>query len=444
MNNRNGQDTAGGVKLIQSPVADETSTSNLSPQAPGPAQAVATQSKLRAREQLQQNRLVMIAGAGIVLAILLFVATNRRQQGPAESRMHRPESTAAGDGASSAAGTASGAHSVLPIIDSGRQTSKEGNDGQISEQDLDRTAVRRIPDKGNQTRASNTPGTVGGIPAFGGDLWQAPPYQPGTSNNTEAADLGKSERETEEKSSLVYVRSTATAPISSGTAAFDLPLELGLGLRTGTRLRARLESAASTAVRAPVLAVIEYTYERDGEIVVPAGAKAIGHIQQADRSGYMRIEFDSLLMPDGATVPIQAAASNLDLRPLKGRVEGKNIGKNVLVRSLSGIGQAGAIWLGRGNLNQPLSESDLIRERVSNNIGEVSDEQIAKMAITENLVVTVSAGTPIYVILEQTPKSSPAPAKALAPQYGSAATAEELRQLLQLQRELNAQNQNAQ
>ena len=95
----------------------------------------------------------------------------------------------------------------------------------------------------------------------------------------------------------------------------------------------------------------------------------------------MRIQFDSLLMPDGATVPIQAAATDLELRPLKGKVEGKNTGKNVLVRSLSGIGQAGAILVGRGSLNQPLSESDLLRERVSNNIGEASDEQISRMAI---------------------------------------------------------------
>jgi hypothetical protein len=51
--------------------------------------------------------------------------------------------------------------------------------------------------------------------------------------------------------------------------------DIGLGLSTGTRLRARLESAASTAVRAPVLAVIEYTYEREGQIIVPAGAKAV-------------------------------------------------------------------------------------------------------------------------------------------------------------------------
>jgi len=71
------------------------------------------------------------------------------------------------------------------------------------------------------------------------------------------------------------------------------------------------------------------------------------------------------MMLDGATVPIQAVATDLNMRPLKGKVEGKNTGKNVLVTSLSGIGEAGALLLGRGSLNQPLSESDLIRERVS-------------------------------------------------------------------------------
>ena len=122
--------------------------------------------------------------------------------------------------------------------------------------------------------------------------------------------------------------------------------EIGLGLSPGTRFRARLESAASTALRASVLAVVEFTYERDGQIVVPAGAKAVGQIQEADRSGYVRVQFESLMMPDGATVPIQADATDLDMRLLKGKVEGKNTGKNVLLRSLSGIGQAGPLLLG--------------------------------------------------------------------------------------------------
>jgi hypothetical protein len=125
----------------------------------------------------------------------------------------------------------------------------------------------------------------------------------------------------------------------------------------------------------------------------------VGRIQEADRSGYVRIQFESLMMPDGATVPIQAVATDLDMRPLKGEVEGKNTGRNVLVRSLSGIGQVGALLLGQGSLNQSLSESDLMRERVSNNIGEASDEEISRMATTSHIVVTVSADTPMGAAL---------------------------------------------
>ena len=138
-----------------------------------------------------------------------------------------------------------------------------------------------------------------------------------------------------EKPSLVYVRNVSPSPAGFQTLN-DAASLVGLGLATGTRLRARLESAASTAVRTPVLAVIEYNYERDGEIIVPAGAKAVGHIRDANRSGYVDVQFDSLLMPDGAAVPIEAAATDLELRPLKGKVSGKNTGKNVLVRSCQG------------------------------------------------------------------------------------------------------------
>jgi len=191
-----------------------------------------------------------------------------------------------------------------------------------------------------------------------------------------------------EKLSLMYVRKVSGGPTGRQTTNDAVP-ELGLGLATGTRLRARLDSAASTAVRTPVLAVIEYNYEQGGEIIVPAGAKAVGRLREANRSGYVDLEFDSLLMPDGTSVPIEAAATGLDLRPLKGKVEGKNTGKNVLVRSLSGIGQAGSMFLGQGSLNQPLSEADLMRERAASNIGETGDEEVSRLAVNQQIVVTV-------------------------------------------------------
>lgn len=400
---------------------------------------IATRAKLRARQQFQQNRFVIIGAVALVVALLIFVATSIPHRGPAQKT--KVGGLALKEEPTQIANPAAD-RSLFPITDSGRPAGKEAHEGFLNEKDLERSVTHRSH-PGSQAGSSNAPGSLGSIPPFGPDQpgWQAPPYQAGTTPaGVEGIDVGKAEREAMDKSSLIYVRNRSMSgvdPDAREKTSIGVP-EIGLGLSTGTRLRARLESAASTAVRAPVLAVIEYTYERDGQIVVPAGAKAVGRMQEADRSGYVRIQFESLLMPDGATVPIQAVATDLEMRPLKGRVEGKNTGKNVLVRSLSGIGQASALLLAQGSLNQPLSESDLMRERMSNNIGEASDEEISQMAISSQIVVTVSADTPIYVVLEQTPKTEVASGRSESRSSQSLNTnTEELRQLLQLSRELN-------
>ena len=438
MTRPNGHSDNGNAGAIQEPVGDEALNDVLLPPAPAsiPLPEVATRAKQRAKQQIQQNRFVIIGAGAIVIALLIFVATSMPHRGAPQKVKSR--GTTAADDLALENGNASNDKSLFPVTDSGRPVTKESHEGFLNERDLQRTATKSAA----RAPGAGAAGTLGSIPPFGEQqAWQAPPYQAGSgTGGAEAPDLGKAEREAMEKASLIYVRNVSAN--SASTQARDINNsgpELGLGLATGTRLRARLESAASTAVRTPVLAVIEYNYERDGEIVVPAGAKAVGHIRNGDRSGYVDIQFDSLLMPDGAVVPIEAAATDLDLRPLKGKVEGKNTGKNVLVRSLSGIGQAGAMLVGQGSLNQPLSESDLMRERVSNNVGEAGDEEVSRLAITQHIVVTISADTPIYVVLEQTPKANQGP---LQPSgrgvpTSNSANVEQLRQLLQLQQELN-------
>jgi Bacterial conjugation TrbI-like protein len=412
------------------------------------AAELATRTKLRARQKIRQNRFVIVAAGAVVFALLIFAVVSAPRMSVPRSGSAQKASRNSANGsqdAQSQAMASLGDKSLLPITDSGRPVPKESHDGYLNEQDLERSATKRTPTRTftQPAQSENTAGTLGSIPPFGEQPWQAPPYQPGMGPNIveQTRDPGKSEREALEKSSLVFVR-TASATQSGSERREDtgaVPTQYGLGLPTGTRLRARLESSASTAVRTPVMAVIEYNYERDGEIIVPAGAKAVGQIQEADRSGYMRIQFDSLLLPDGATIPIQAAATDLQMGPVKGKVEGKNTGKNVLVRSLSGIGQAGTMLLGRGaSLNQPLSESDLIREQVSNNIGQASDEQISRLAVTARIVVSVSAGTPIYVVLEQSSKSVPGfRASTSDAQAANSESMDQLRQLLRLQQELN-------
>ena len=397
---------------------------------------LATRSKQRAKQGFQQNKFVIIGAGALIVALLLFVAVSVPHRTPAKTNTTRDSFHA-----TSSAGqpvTPMADKSLLPIIDSGRPVPQKTHDGMLGEDDVQRTATKKpTPARSIPPLKVGPDASLASIPPFP-EQWQPSPYRDDGEAKTSNQD--KVEHQTLEVASVVYARAVQSTPGNTTDHAVAVGHEpvVSLGLPTGTRLRARLESSASTALRMPVVAVVEYNYEREGEILVPAGAKAVGRVQQADRSGHVTIQFDSLMMPDGTNVPIQGVATDLSLRPPKGRVEGKNTGKNVLLRSLSGVGQVGALLVGRGNLSEPLSEGDMLRERVSNNIGRASDEQISRLVLTEHLVVTIPAGTSIYVVLEQTAKSNSESSGASSnmSRPSNSASVDELRQLLQLQREL--------
>jgi len=213
-----------------------------------------------------------------------------------------------------------------------------------------------------------------------------------------------------------------------------------LDLPAGTRLVARLQSAVTSAIKAPVVAAIEYNYERDGEIVVPAGAEAFGSLQQADRSGYVAIRFDTIQMPDGNTEKIDALAMSLTLGPLKGVVSGKRTGTNFLVRAFTGLGQAATYLVGSGGFNAPLSQSAFLRDRIATNVGIAGDQELNGLAFNQNIVVTVPANTRFYLVVEKgaTMREGEArPAAAAQVNDTPLPGAEELRQLIELRRELS-------
>lgn len=71
------------------------------------------------------------------------------------------------------------------------------------------------------------------------------------------------------------------------------------------------------------------------------------------------------------------------------------------VRSLSGIGETAAMMVGAPNANSAFSEDDLPRMQVANYIGNAGDEQIMQMLTMEHIVVSVPAGTEVYVVFEK-------------------------------------------
>jgi hypothetical protein len=227
--------------------------------------------------------------------------------------------------------------------------------------------------------------------------WTPPPYNGGQS---ELQALKKEEDALNQPSLVFTAHAQTNGGLRSG-AQSERHRVTNLGLAPGYHVAARLESMASTAVHAPVTAVVEYNYERDGVILIPAGTRVVGKIAQADPSGFLNITFSSIEFPEREPEQIDAVAANMSLQAIKGKVTGKQSGKSLLVRSLAGLGETTAMIVGTPSANSAFSESDLLRMRIADNIGNASDQQIMQMMTMQHIVVSVDAGTEIYVIFEK-------------------------------------------
>ena len=259
------------------------------------------------------------------------------------------------------------------------------------------------------------------------------------------------------KPSLVFVRNenaiaglTQNLPpagnrVEAPGAVSVAPPPLDSILPPGTRLVARLESPASTAVAGPVVAAIEYNYEQGGEIVVPAGSKAIGKLEQANPSGYVTLHFTRMEFPGGTSEKIDGVSMGLNYGPVKGLVNGRRRGARFLVQTLTGLGTMASYLVGAGNFSGPLSESGLLRERIADNVGIAGQNELNQLSFNQNITVTVPGNTRFYIVLQktddisgrtstarrETDATSPVRTAQIAPNL------EELRELLELQREMS-------
>jgi type IV secretory pathway VirB10-like protein len=259
--------------------------------------------------------------------------------------------------------------------------------------------------------------------------------------------LHSTERDSDlKKPSIVFVRAAQSAtPVLQSPRNEDNTLaEL---LPAGTRLVARLEAPVSSAVPAPVIAVVEYNYEHNGEIVLPAGARVFGKLSHVTPSGIVGFQFDRVETPDGMVEKIDATAMDLKFGPLKGEVSGRNRGKNFLVRSVTGIGTVAAYIVGgqgTTGFNGPISENSLLRERLADNIGMAGQDQINTLAANQSIVVTVPGNTRFYIVVEKGSSDQQAGKPGVRSADASVSLAggkvpslEELRELMQLKNELN-------
>ena len=245
------------------------------------------------------------------------------------------------------------------------------------------------------------------------------------------------------KPSLVFVRSVEARPAITPRGSEE---EETLALPAGTRLVARLQAPVSSAIATPVVAVVEYNYERNDQIVLPAGAKVFGRLAQVNPSGYVGIQFNRVEMPDGTAEKIDASAMDLNFGPLKGDVSGKKTGTKFLVRSLTGLGTVASYLVGpQGSSSAGLITTNaLMRERLADNVATAGQEELNGLAFNQNVVVTVPGNTRFYIVVQK-PSSDHVGATSgtrntttnAAGFTTGAPSLEELRQLIQLRREIN-------
>lgn len=407
--------------------------------------------QLTDRRELGRDRsrsLFLLAGAAIAV-LLLFLGVFSSPNSTRKPASARPPGTPdLGQRLTPGQQAAEQTGSVTPLLNA--QTGRlEVSGGQgVTPEDVDKTARPIQPSIGAQPKSLASPVARNAGPYALGkiDFSDGAMRQQASESATPSVQSAADELR---KPSLVFVRSVQSNLATSGARMATSDLEespVMLELAVGTKLIARLQSAVNSAIKTPVVAAIEYNYERDGEIVVPAGTKALGSLQQADRSGNVAIRFDTIQMLDGTTEKIDGTAMSLTLGPLKGVVSGKRTGKNFLVRTFTGLGQAATYLVGSNRLNAPLSESAYLRDRIATNIGIAGDQELNSLTFNQNVVVTVPGNTRFYIVVQKDTAPRERQVRQAATQQTNnqaLPTVEELRQLLQLRRELSDMYQQA-
>lgn len=402
-----------------------------------------------------RSRSLLLLGGAAIVVLLLFLAmfsSSSATRKTAEARRRA---------------TPDLGHRVAP----GRQqTSEEGSatpllNAQTGQQERQENQSLTAEDVGRTASPTQSYGGLGPKPWAGSVTGGAGPYalskidfsDPASQQQASAVSASPASSLSDDlkKPSLVFVRSIQGNSAAERARVAPALLDerpAALGLLPGTKLLARLQSVASSALQAPIVAAIEYNYERNGQVIVPAGARALGSLRQVDRSGLMAFHFDTLQLPDGTVEKIDGTAMSLTFGPLRGNVRGKRIGTRFLVGTLTGLGTAATylVGAGRGNgLSDPLSEGALLRDRMATNIAVAGDQQLTNLAFGQNIVVTLPGNTRFYIVVQKGPAAHDGDFRSASTQPASDTrwpTLKELRELMQLRHELSElyQQQNTQ
>lgn len=390
---------------------DDTSTSPSAKEEPAaaPPAEFATRAGREDIGGIGKSKL-LILGGGLAIAVAFFVFTALVGKSPKKQMSAKPPTQQAKQEA-----TPQAKGSVTPVMETVRTPTPDNSGGELGPNDIRRTrssdgrALNKMNTTSTDSQVNVKPAktsSLAGVPSFADtqQKWEEPkPYgdeTPATAMRSQAP-----QQNTLKEPSLIFVRSQVQNPLTSFRTDVGSESAPELEMAPGSRIQAKLQTQISSAVQAPVVAIVEYTYAIGDRVIVPAGARVYGQLQQADPSGLVSVKFDEIVLLDGLREKIDAVGTGLDLGPIKGDVSGKNTGKNFLVRAAAGTGSVLAAIAGN-NTSAAFSESDMLRERLAQNIGTAGDSEVMNLNARTRVVVSVPADTKIYIVFTKHEVSS--------------------------------------
>jgi hypothetical protein len=403
------------------------------------------------RKELSKDRsksMLVLVGAGVVLLLVFFgVFSSPKKRAPLPGESKRGPSL--GRKVTPGQEDADTAKAVAPMLSADvRGQTPQG--GEVTAEDVGRTARTSYQPALPPATTLTKPSPVKPVPEDYAlkNVDFSDPASGQAANSAPNAPTSSEAKPDLKKPSIVFVRSANASPAFIQPAPSDGFNTIMSSLPAGTKLVARLQAPVSSAVETPVVAVVEYSYERDGEIILPAGTKVFGRLSDVNSSGLVGIKFDQVEMPDGTTEKIEASAMSLKYGPLKGNVSGKKTGTKFLVRSLTGLGTVASYLVGPQPSSSEglISTNALMRERLATNVATAGQEQLNNLTFNQNVVVTVAGNTRFYIVLQKATASNDKNSGGGVRNTNTETSRmtdnrvpslEELRELMQLRRELN-------
>src|SRR5260370_30318732 len=248
--------------------------------------ARSNQNPVASRRELSRDKsrsLFVLVGASVALLLLFFgVFSSPKNRGPLPGESARG-GPSLGRKVPTGQEQNDPAKTVTPLLSADINRGDVGSGSQVTPEEVGGTSPRyngtpRLPTGNAAALERPSPGRPRGSGEYAlknVDFSDREVSQAAAIPNPPPPHSAESDSELK-KPSIVFVRAAQSA-----TPAFQSPRNedntLAELLPAGTRLVARLEAPVSSAVPAPVIAVVEYKYKHTGEIVLPAAARVFGN-----------------------------------------------------------------------------------------------------------------------------------------------------------------------